>query len=105
MGKIKDLISIDSAFAHVFATIAFICGWTITFIGLFTPPKGIVDQSLLWILGQSLAFAGSVVGITHHVNASLDKFKMEINSKDRSEERTHNRHNIDAEYTEDRQHE
>lgn len=71
----------DARLSYGFAIIAFILGWMLTVTGFFMPPQGEVSQSVLWILGQSLAFCGGVCGITFHVNSSLEKMQFQIDSK------------------------
>lgn len=77
MAKLK----IDAKISYVFAIVAFICGWVLTFFSFFVPPKGVIDQSVLLVLGQALAFSGGVVGITQHINTKFKDMQLEIDSK------------------------
>lgn len=77
MAKIK----LDAKIAYSFAVVSFICGWVLTFISFFTPPTGIIDQSVLIVLGQALTFAGAAVGITQHINQKFDTMQQEIDGK------------------------
>jgi len=44
---------------------------TLTTIGFFVDPKGEVHDSVLWILGQALMYAGSIFGIGAYANGKL----------------------------------
>jgi len=63
---------------YIISFIAFALGWIITIIGFFVEPVGMVSDSVLWILGQSLLFVGSVLGIAQYYNRSLNNFKEDI---------------------------
>lgn len=47
-------------------------GCTLTAIGFFMEPKGEVSNSVEWILGQSLMYAGAVFGLKGYVDVRLD---------------------------------
>lgn len=64
--------------SYAFATICFFIGWIITFIAFFVPPVGVVADSILWVLGQSLTFTGAIIGIGQHYNAQTQNFKREL---------------------------
>lgn len=81
MTKKFSIKNLDKGVAYLLAILAFIMGWIVTLYGLMTPPKGVIDNSVLIVLGQALSFSGGVLGITHHVSSSLDKFKMEIDNR------------------------
>lgn len=70
--QFKDKLS------YSFATICFVIGWIITFIAFFVPPVGVVADSILWVLGQSLTFTGAIIGIGQHYNAQTQNFKREV---------------------------
>lgn len=67
--------------SYIFAGAAFIAGWGLTIAGFIVAPLGIVDDSVLWILGQALVFTGSVIGITMHVNNVGAKIKEDLEAK------------------------
>lgn len=83
-------LSFKDKLSYTFAVVCFILGWIITFIAFFIDPIGTVADSILWILGQSLLFSGSIIGIGQYYNAQTQNFKYEvkkwITSKDRSKE-------------------
>lgn len=41
-------------------------GIVLLIIGLFMPPAGIIDPTVLTAYGETLTFAGSLVGIDYH---------------------------------------
>lgn len=46
-------------------------GCILTAIGFFLPPAGEISNSVLWVLGQCLIYAGSVFGLKNYVDAKL----------------------------------
>lgn len=65
---------------YITALLSFLFGWAITFIGFFIPPMGIVDNSILIILGQSMTYTGSALGITMYVNNKFQELKSNVNN-------------------------
>lgn len=51
----------------IMSYIAFISAIIVGFIALFIPPKGIIDNSVLWFIAQLLLFTASILGIDYHV--------------------------------------
>jgi len=54
--------------AVITCLIAFGLGWSLTIAGFLIPPLGEVADSILWILGQSLLYTASVLGIGMYTN-------------------------------------
>ena len=75
--KWKDL-DLKTRIAYVTAVIAFVLGWVLTIAGFIAPPLGIVSDSVLWILGQALVYAASVLGIGMYVTGSMRTMKRSI---------------------------
>lgn len=69
---IKEIVTLSSA---VFAILV---GFGLTVAGFIVPPLGIISDSVLWVLGQSLVYAGSIFGISTHYSSEVKKFKDEI---------------------------
>ena len=57
---------------------AFVIGWGLTIAGFIVPPMGVVSDSILWILGQSLLYCGAVVGISSHYGSEVKKFEKKV---------------------------
>lgn len=49
-----------------FAGIALVVGFILTILGFIVAPLGIIDTSVLWVLGQCLTFVGAVCGVSLH---------------------------------------
>lgn len=73
----KDL-NIKEKLAIVSACAAFVCGWTLTGIAAFVPLL-LSEQSILWILGQSLTYASAVFGVSMYFSAESKQMKHDIN--------------------------
>lgn len=78
----KDSLGVISA------CVMLIFGITLTAIGFAIAPLGEVSDSVLWILGQSLIYAGGIFGIASYtkgvVDRRIDEWKDEVR-RERSE--------------------
>ena len=50
----------------ILATALCIFGCSLLVVGLALPPAGVIDSSLLVAYGETLTFAGSLIGIDYH---------------------------------------
>lgn len=73
----KDL-SIKERLAITSACAAFVAGWVLTGIAAFVPLL-LSEQSILWILGQSLTYSAAVFGVSAYFNAEAVKLKKDMN--------------------------
>lgn len=56
---------------------AFCLGWIVTIISLFMPPQGIVDETVLVVLGQGLSYSAVGLGMKDYVDTRLKKYSKE----------------------------
>lgn len=63
------------------ALIALLFGFCLSLAGFIVDPTGIVDDSVLWILGQCLIYAGSIYGISTHYKTKQEELEEKINSR------------------------
>lgn len=56
-----------------------IFGVLITIAGFIVPPMGEVHNSVLWILGQSLIYSGSISGIAVYSNHKINEIESRFN--------------------------
>ena len=68
---IKEKLAITSA------CIAFAAGWTLTSIAAFVPLL-LSEQSVLWILGQSLIYSASVFGIAAYFKSETIQLREDV---------------------------
>lgn len=68
----KDKIS------YIVASLAFLFGIGLTIAGFIVHPMGIVDDSVLWVLGQCLVFSGGVFGVGLYINNKMQEVKADI---------------------------
>lgn len=59
--------------AVVTACIMLFFGITLTAIGFFIDPTGEIHDSVLWVLGQSLIYTGSIFGVVAYTKGVVDK--------------------------------
>lgn len=70
---IKKLVTIT-------AVVSFVLGWVFVGIGFFTPPRGEVSDSALWILGQALLYCASALGISGYVHSEISTMRARLDS-------------------------
>lgn len=73
-----ESLSYKDKLSYSLAIAAFALGWIITIIGFFVSPVGEIHSTVLWVLGQSLLFTGSIIGIAQYYSAQLNDFKSNI---------------------------
>ena len=78
MSKWKKL-GLKTRIAYITAIVAFIIGWALTIAAFFCPPLGIIHESVLWVLGQALLYAASVLGIGMYVTGQVRSMKNTMN--------------------------
>lgn len=64
--------------AYIFAGAALLVGFILTILGFIVAPLGVIDNSVLWVLGQCLTFTGAICGVSLHVKGSTEELKQEI---------------------------
>ena len=70
MSNIKDSVIIAVSVA------SFVVGVTLTFLGLFLPPTGVIDNSVLVAVGQFLTLAATGLGVKEYVDGSITRQRM-----------------------------
>lgn len=71
-------LDLKTRIAYITAIVAFSVGWGLTIAGFCLPPVAVVADSILWILGQALLYAASVLGIGMYVTGSMKGMKRSI---------------------------
>lgn len=73
-----DKCTLKQKVAMLSGIIAFILGWGLTITGFIVPPLGEIADSVLWVLGQSLIYTGSVLGLTQYFSAESVKLRHDM---------------------------
>lgn len=86
-------LSIKTKMTLISACLSFLIGWGITIFGFVVEPTGEVHNSVLWILGQALTYAGAAFGVTIYFKSEALEMKRSIaeelnrlNNKNREDE-------------------
>ncbi len=80
MGKLKTdwkTLDVKTKIAYITAICAFFFGWGLTVAG-FIIGAGVISDSVLWVLGQSLVYAASVFGVGMYVTGAVKGMKQEV---------------------------
>lgn len=64
--------------AYIFAAAAFVVGWGITIAGFVVEPTGEIHDSVLWVLGQALVFAATVLGFALQLRNGMKTMQAEL---------------------------
>jgi hypothetical protein len=68
----KDAIATYSALGMI------VFGVILTAAGFCVSPVGVIDDSVLWVLGQSLLYAGGIFGVTLYTKHRFDEMNRRI---------------------------
>ena len=79
--KWKDL-GVRTKLLYISACLAFIGGWVLTFWGFSLPPKGVVDNSVIVILGQCLTYAAAAFGLGEYIQYQIVKYTHKKNGNE-----------------------
>ena len=60
---------------------AFVIGVALSITGMILPPLGEVHPTVITLVGLFLSFAGALLGISHHFENELGKFKATVEQK------------------------
>ena len=60
---------------------AFVIGVALSITGMVLPPVGEVHPTVITLVGLFLSFAGALLGISHHFENELGKFKATVEKK------------------------
>ncbi|MBQ9309875.1 MAG: hypothetical protein IJ222_03325 [Bacteroidales bacterium] len=63
------------------AVVVILAGIILLFIGFYAPPTGEIHNSVLIAYGESLTFAGALIGVDYAAKKEVAKFKEEIKSE------------------------
>lgn len=55
---------------------SFIVGVVLTFLGLFLPPLGIIDNSVLVAVGQFITLTAAALGVKEYVDGSITRARL-----------------------------
>ncbi len=64
---------------------SFIVGVVLTFLGLFLPPLGIIDNSVLVAVGQFITLTAAALGVKEYVDGSITRARLR-NREDKGDE-------------------
>ena len=60
---------------------AFVAGVALSVTGMVLPPVGEVHPTVITLVGLFLSFSGALLGISHHFENELGKFKATVEQK------------------------
>ena len=79
--EVKDHIII------IVSCASFVVGVTLTFLGLFLPPQGVIDNTVLVAVGQFLTLCAAGLGVKEYVDGSITRARLKMRSEEgRSDE-------------------
>ena len=63
------------------AAVCVLVGLGVIMWSMVLPPEGVIDGSVLTVIGELLTFAGAVFGISTHYAIETEKLKVNIDSE------------------------
>jgi hypothetical protein len=76
--NVYEKCTLKQKVAMISGIVAFLLGWGLTIAGFFVPPLGDIADSVLWVLGQSLIYTGSVLGLTQYFSAESVRLRHDV---------------------------
>ena len=64
MNKIPKNIRMTAQF--ILGVVVILAGLTMLFMGIFLPPLGIIDSSILVSFGEAATFSGALIGVDYN---------------------------------------
>lgn len=65
-----------------------VAGMSLTIAGFIVPPLGDISDSVLWVLGQCLIYAGSIFGVGYYVDGKFGDLRKEMLEQQHGREST-----------------
>lgn len=78
---VKEKMNIQLWLGVILAIVGVVLLW----VGLFLPPTGVIDTSVLTALGEVFTFSGSLIGIDYTYKYKTIKYLSNDNTKDEEE--------------------
>ena len=66
---------------EISAVVTLFFGFGLTIASFIIEPTGVVDDSVLWILGQVFLYIGAVFSISTHYQSKQEELEEKINSR------------------------
>ena len=83
MERKGDNIKEDIQFAA--SVLLLLLGVVIVFISLYIPPVGVIDASVLTLIGENFCFVGAVWGIGQYTKVQLKKLDNKVQEYDKKQ--------------------
>ena len=88
-------LSFRDKVAYIVTCTSFVIGAALSIAGLIIPPMGEVHPSVITLVGLFLSFCGALLGINHHFENELEKFKNEtLSSLNQLKQKNDNKHEV-----------
>lgn len=71
-------LSFRAKVAVLTAIFAFIAGFGMVYLSFLTPPLGEMTDEALYVLGQSLIYSGSILGLTNYFSLETKRLRKEL---------------------------
>lgn len=71
----KDKLDTRSKLLYGTAILGFVAGWVITFWGFHLPPQGVIDNTVIVVLGQAMTYSAAAFGVDKFIDYKIDRGK------------------------------
>lgn len=76
MAKKRNKENVKDDIKFIMSLILLILGVVIVFISLYIPPIGVIDSSVLTLIGENFVFVGAVWGIGQYSKVQMKKIEL-----------------------------
>lgn len=84
--KKKEKLGYKDWLAIITSYTAFAIGWILIIVNFFVSPIGDVNDSSLYILGQSLLYTASVIGVATYTRGEIRKIRYKVGIEDKDDD-------------------
>lgn len=78
-------LGVRTKMLYISAATAFVAGWVLTFWGFSIPPEGVVDNTVIVVLGQAMTYAAAAFGIGEYIHYNIEKLRYTSREKETEE--------------------
>jgi 4-hydroxybenzoate polyprenyltransferase len=71
----KEKLDTRSKLLYGTAVVGFVAGWVITFWGFNLPPQGVIDNTVIVVLGQAMTYSAAAFGVDKFIDYKIDRKK------------------------------
>lgn len=86
MREKKEKLDTRSKLLYSTAVVGFVAGWVITFWGFTLPPEGVIDNTVIVVLGQAMTYSATAFGVDKFIDYKIYRRNRKYEEEEEKEE-------------------